>query len=117
MRPYTAIDPPFVPVPAPSVVGVELDGEAVLLEEEAGTLHVLSPTATLVWNLLDGRSDVATIVSDLVAVFEVPQGQMQDDVLLAVREFGRQGLLQGVRPDPDAVAANQLPEVEPRANT
>lgn len=115
MRSYADLDASFVPVPAASVVGVELDGEAVLLEEEVGTLHVLSPTATIVWNLLDGRSEVAAIVADLADVFEVPEGRMRDDVLLAVREFGRQGLLDGVEPDPDAVAANRLPDVEPRA--
>jgi hypothetical protein len=103
-----AIDGAFVPEAHPAVAGVELDGEAVLYHEVDNTVHVLSPTATIVWNLLDGVSPVAEIVTDLAAVFEVSEERMLEDVLQALREFGRQGLLEGVEHDPDTVTASQL---------
>jgi hypothetical protein len=107
MRPED-IGPTFVPRTAHQVFAVELDGEAVLYQEEANSIHVLSASATIVWKLLDGASTIADIVEDLAAVFSVPGEQMVQDVLLAVREFGTQGLLEGVDPDPDSVATNVL---------
>ena len=35
---------------------VELDGEAVIYDEETTELHHLNPTATIVFGLCDGRS-------------------------------------------------------------
>jgi hypothetical protein len=109
------IGPTFVAGAKVAVVGVELDGEAVLYHEVANTIHVLSPTATIVWNLLDGESDVASIVADLAEVFQVPSEQMLEDVLTAVRAFGRQGLLEGVEADADVIAASELRAREPGA--
>jgi hypothetical protein len=111
------IEATFVPIRATEVAGVELDGEAVLYHEVANTVHVLSPTATVVWKLLDGSSDIAAIVADLAAAFAVSHDRMLDDVLSGIREFGRQGLLEGVDPDPDTVAASvlQAPEAGARA--
>jgi hypothetical protein len=51
-----------VPVPRASVEWVELDGEAVLHDSGAGTLHRLNPTAAVVWAHCDGSRSVAEIV-------------------------------------------------------
>jgi hypothetical protein len=107
------IAPVFVPRASGAVVGVELDGEAVLYHEVANTIHVLSPTATIVWNLLDGEHDVASVVSELAEVFEVPPERMLEDVLAAVRAFGGQGLLEGIEADAEVVAASGLEAPEP----
>jgi hypothetical protein len=101
-------------VPSASVVAVELDGEAVLYDEEANTVHVLSPTATIVWNLLDSRSDVGSLSNDLAWAYGVEPERMQADVLAAVREFGRKGLLQGVEADPAVIEASVLESPEPK---
>jgi hypothetical protein len=109
------IGPDSVPRSTEAVVGVELDGEAVLYHEVANTIHVLSPTATIVWKLLDGEHDVASIVGDLAEVFEVPQERMLEDVLAAVRAFGGKGLLEGIEADAEVVAASELEAPEPGA--
>ena len=102
------IENSLIPVPYGAVVGVELDGEAVLYHEEAKTVHVLNPTATIIWNCLDGRIGLERLCLDLGEAFEVPVERLRSDVVNAVRELGRQGLLQGVQPDTEAVAASTL---------
>ena len=48
------IDESFVPVPRSTVATAELDGEAVIFSEETQNMHVLNPTATIVWACFDG---------------------------------------------------------------
>lgn len=103
-----AISMAFTPIPDSGVIGVEVDGEAVLYHEHALTVHALNPTATVIWNCLDGEVSVGELCDDLAAAFSIQVETLQGDVVEAVREFGRQGLLEGVLPDEQAVAANRL---------
>lgn len=98
----------FVPAVDPSVVAAELDGELVLYHEGANTVHVLNTTATAIWHCLDGRVDVDGVCNELAATFSLPVDHLSGDVLDAVKEFGRQGLLCGVEPDPEVVAASSV---------
>lgn len=106
------IDGRFVATHADHVAAVELDGEAVLYHEELRTVCVLNPTATVVWNCLDGSSDLDSLCVDLAAAFSVEMEAIRQDVLGIVREFGRQGLLSEVEPDPEVVAAHTLSSLE-----
>ena len=108
-----SIDGAFTPVTDPAVASVELDGEAVLYHERLNTVHVLNPTATVIWKCLDGFTNLDGLSTDLAAAFSVDVGMVHTDVLEAVRDFGRQGLLEAVEPDPEALAANVLAEVHP----
>jgi hypothetical protein len=102
------------PVPHPSVVGVELDGEAVLYHQELNTVHVLDPIATIIWNHLD-MGDLGSLARELAVAFEANGDVVTADLLDGVRTFGRQGLLLGVEPDPDAIADNLVEDPsEPR---
>jgi hypothetical protein len=105
---FDDIEGGFVAQPSASVVSVELDGEAVLLHESDETLHLLSPTATIVWNLLDGRSPLDEIAADLAEAFNVALNQMEHDVVGVVKDFGARGLLQGVIGDESLKAENTL---------
>lgn len=102
------IDGRFTPTHARAVAGVELDGEGVLYHEEFQTVCVLNPTATVVWNCLDGSSDLDTLCRALAQAFSVELETIRTDVLAIVQEFGRQGLLEEVEPDPEEVAAHTL---------
>ena len=98
----------FVPRRATLVTGVELDGEAVLYSEQAHTVHVLNRTATLVWNCLDGDGDLNSLAEELSAAFGIDIHVLREDVLDIVRMFGRQGLIDGIEPDPAVVSAQTL---------
>lgn len=96
------------PGPASAIIGVELDSEAVLYHEDLNTVHLLNPTATIIWNSLDGETDLASLTAYLADAFSADLDVVMADVIAVVREFGRQGLLLGVEPDQEAIAEHEL---------
>ena len=95
------IDEAFTPRRAPSAYTVELDGEAVVLDEARNRLHHLNPTATLVWSCFDGSGTIEAIASDLADAFASVEDDVRVDVLSLARELAAQGLLEGVDSDSD----------------
>jgi hypothetical protein len=75
------------------VYSVELDGEAVLLDQEANRLHHLNATATLVWACLDGQSTLESIATDLGAGLGVDRGVVLEDTITVVRSLADEGLV------------------------
>jgi hypothetical protein len=74
---------------------VELEGEAVVLDEQANRLHLLNRTATLVWNCLDGEVDVAGLAREISEVLGLPFEQVLADTLSVVTDLAAEGLLDG----------------------
>ena len=72
---------------------VELDGEAVIYDEEHGSLHHLNPTATLVFSLCDGSADLRQLTEELSETFSVPADDMEGQLAELVEELRDQGLL------------------------
>lgn len=106
-----AISETFVPNADPDVAWIEVEGEAVLYSESRRTVHVLNPTATMIWRCLDGSVDLRAIANDLAEIFEADPEAVITDVVGAVREMGRQGLIAGVKPDLGVVAASRIDAV------
>jgi hypothetical protein len=104
MRKHTAdeIDAAFAPARAPAVYTVEIDGEAVLLDEEVNRLHHLNHTATLLWACFDGDTPLALLATEISEELGLPYESVLSESLAAVRELGREGLLDGVPADPEA---------------
>ena len=95
------IGPDFVPLRAPSTHTVELDGEAILLDEARNRLHLLNTTATLVWSFCDGSNTLGDIARDLAEVVEMPTARVSDELVALARKLAAEGLLDGVEPDPN----------------
>lgn len=107
------IDPPdidmsFVPVRAGTSATEVLDGEAVIYNEALDTVHSLSTTATLIWSMMDGTVSIQDLAAEFAEHFDVDLAVVGSDVLRTVREFGRLGLLVGVRADTEAVIATTV---------
>lgn len=94
------IDTSFSPRRAAPAFTVELDGEAVILDEARNRLHHLNLTATVVWSCFDGSGTVGDIARDLAVAFHTDTRTMTADVLALARELGAEGLLDGVDHDP-----------------
>ena len=94
--PADDIDGGFVAEPRAEVVGVEVDGEAVLLLEGTREIHALNGVGTITWGLFDGSSTLDAIVADLSEAFRADPEVVRNDVLELARELGRAGLLIGV---------------------
>lgn len=88
------------PVGRRSVRIVELDGQALIYDEEIRHWIVLNQTASALWRCLDGSGTVAEIAGDLGAVFCAQPETAQEQVLHMVRVLGQQGMLEGIVPVP-----------------
>ena len=73
---------------------VELDGEAVVYDEDSGNLHHLNQTATLVFSLCDGTATVPELAADLSQAFGMPADQIEQQVRSLLRKFRRMELLE-----------------------
>lgn len=105
------VDERLVPVPGSWVYTVEIDGEAVLLDEDRNRLHMLNPTGAMVWACFDGRARVSEIADDISDELGVARDEVLHDTLALVRHLGQQGLLQNVAASPD-LEEGEGPRVE-----
>jgi hypothetical protein len=98
--PPEAIDEDFVARRAHTAHTVEVDGEAVLLND--GRLHLLNATGALVWACLDGDGTIGEIAADISDGLGVPYERVLQDTLAVASELGTEGLLDAVAPtEPD----------------
>ncbi|HEU5264824.1 MAG TPA: HPr-rel-A system PqqD family peptide chaperone [Gaiellaceae bacterium] len=85
------------PAPRPSMrddlTTVELDGEAVVYDESTGELHHLNPSAAVVLALCDGTMSVDEMAEAVSEAFEIPVGDVIDQVRAAIGRFEEAGLL------------------------
>ena len=84
-----------VPARSADTFVVELEGEAVVLDERANRLHLLNRTATLVWNCLDGEVDIAGLAREISEVLELPFEQGLAETLSVVTDLAAEGLIEG----------------------
>ena len=57
-----------------------IDGEALIVNAEAGEIVVLNETGAFIWPLLDGTNDLAAIVRRVCDHFDVEAGSARADV-------------------------------------
>ncbi|MCW2621579.1 MAG: PqqD family peptide modification chaperone [Frankiales bacterium] len=85
---------------SPDVGLVVLDGEGVLLHAPSGATHLLSPSATVVVQCLDGSWTLAETCRELAEATGAAEARIGEDVLGLVQDLGRKGLLAGVQAEP-----------------
>lgn len=73
---------------------VELDGEAVIFDEDSGELHHLNQTATIVFRLCDGTATMRQVSTDISETFCVPLAEVDPQVRGVVRQFRKAKLLE-----------------------
>jgi hypothetical protein len=108
--PPDAIDEGFVARRAVAAHTVEVDGEAVVLND--GRLHLLNATGALVWACFDGEGTIAEIAADISEGLGIPYDTVLEDTLTVARELGAEGLLASVT----AAAADPVPEAAADGN-
>ena len=72
---------------------VEIDGEAVVYDEDEDRLHHLNQTATLVFQLFDGSATITQLSGEIAAASNLPAPQVERDIRIMYRQFRKKGLL------------------------
>jgi Coenzyme PQQ synthesis protein D (PqqD) len=93
--PTSDVSASLVPHVLPSVAWAEVDGETVAYDEVRKRVHVLSPTATLVWSGIDGRTSLEQIARDLSRSFGEALPVVRSDVVELARDLIERGLIAG----------------------
>jgi hypothetical protein len=88
------LDATFVPRRVADAYTVEIDGDAIVLDEAQNRLHLLNASAALVWACYDGSATLAQIAHDLADATGVPFAGMVADVLAITRSLGVEGLVE-----------------------
>ena len=87
------VDAGYVPARGPDVFTVELDGEAVLLDEEAERLHVLNHTGALLWQLYDGRGSLGELADEVATELDLDRREVLDAIVAITKQLADEGLL------------------------
>jgi PqqD family protein of HPr-rel-A system len=83
------------PVRKQSVLRGTKGDETVLYNEESGAIHVLNPTALLIWNLCDGEHSLEDIEKAIRAEFSVgAEHPVSEDIQEVLENFSKEGLLE-----------------------
>jgi Coenzyme PQQ synthesis protein D (PqqD) len=92
----TSVDPSpdeNIPTRRPDLEWVELDGEVVLYDPGAHTLHRLNAGAAAVWAACDGAAAQEYITRAIEETYSGPRGAIERDVPAIIAEFRRLNLL------------------------
>lgn len=71
-----------------------IEGEALVLRQEAAEVLGLNPVGSRVLELIDGRSTVAELIGRLADEYDVDRGELERDVLDFLVELLRDGVLE-----------------------
>lgn len=84
-----------VPAAKPGIVVEALGDETLLYSAEGKAIHVLNPTANLIWTLCDGSHTISDMEKAVRANFAVPEAHdLIKDVQQTLDTFRGKGLLQ-----------------------
>lgn len=81
------------------IVAREIEGEIIIIPLVAGIgdlddeLFTLNDTGKAIWKQIDGKTDLATIVSNLADEYPADQRVIEGDVLGLVTELARRRML------------------------
>lgn len=72
---------------------VEMEGEAIIYDEQTTQIHYLNRTATIVFNLCDGRSTIREFSEEIAEAFSLPREEIERQVRSLIRNFREAGFL------------------------
>lgn len=77
----------------PDLTIVELDGEAVIYDDDAGELHHLNQTATVAFSLFDGTATLEELAQELGDAYGLSSEEIGPHLDEIVSRFAEAGLL------------------------
>jgi hypothetical protein len=75
-----------------------LDGETVLLNSETGLYFGLDVVGTRIWQLIVEHHQLSHVFDTMLAEYDVPASQLEDDLLALARQLQARGLMDVASP-------------------
>ena len=111
----TVIDATAIPCPSPRVMAKQIDGEFLLYRDKDQPGVTLNGTAGAIWQLCDGRHDVAAIARELGTRFECPPDRLLPDIEATIQRLAGLQMLSistGAPPRDGSGTATSTPGIE-----
>lgn len=83
---------------------VDVDDEAVVIDEATGALFLLNSTGALVWRCFDGESSLGEICDDLCELLELPCAEVEEQAAALTASLLELGLVVDLSDRPGATA-------------
>lgn len=80
-------------IPSPDVLFRELEGEAVMLDMGSERYYGLDEVGARIWQLLERNHDVETVVTQMLAEYEVSEEQLRSDLAHLIDDLAEAGLV------------------------
>jgi hypothetical protein len=81
------------PVRSATVASRVYGNDAVVISPDEGMVRMLNPTATRIWQLVDGSRSVEEIAAALTAEFDVELSQARQSVIRLLTELSEKQLI------------------------
>jgi hypothetical protein len=83
------------PVRSPEIIVKEVGSETLLYSNHAGAIHILNPTAKLIWQLCDGNHTLEDMKQKITSSFSVDAGyDIMKDIKQTLENFNEKQLLE-----------------------
>jgi hypothetical protein len=85
--------------PSEDIVARSIEGELIIVPLVAGIgdledeLYTLNETGKAIWVRLDGKKKLKTVLEELLAEFDAPEGEIEKDLIGMVGELVRRKVL------------------------
>ena len=83
----------MLPSPRPGLATKVVAEEVVILDRASGTVHRLNATASVIWNLCDGKNSLDDIAAGLAAAFRRSPNEVLADVQQTIADLKKLNLL------------------------
>jgi coenzyme PQQ synthesis protein D (PqqD) len=83
-------------LPSPAVDWVDVGGQVVAWADDAASLHLLDPIASLVFLLIDGETTLGVTAAELAESFGTSVEQVEPDVLRFAESLSDLGIVERV---------------------
>jgi phage shock protein PspC (stress-responsive transcriptional regulator) len=76
------------------VLSTTSGGETLLVDQSSGSVHVINPTAAMIWELCSAEPTVEGVIAGLAERYGMAPAEVRDDVLEMLRTFGELGVVE-----------------------
>ena len=87
----------FVPARVSTVDELVVEGEAILHDHTTERVHLLNPTAALLWKCFDGETTLAELAFEIADEMDIPVAGVLTDIVRVTSDLVEEGVLLDAR--------------------
>ncbi|NCB12077.1 MAG: PqqD family protein [Erysipelotrichia bacterium] len=76
-----------------NVFAQEIDDETIILDSQTQEYFSLNEIGKVIWSLLEQNNQLEEIKAEMLEMYEVPQEQLEKDLLNFIQALGAKGLI------------------------